>query len=94
MAPSSQTLPTVSGLSLQAKQSFRAFNTDVAITLADWRDSGRLARVEAFFHDFELRFSRFFAVSELRGQYERAGQTARLFQPLGRGLDDAASRGA
>lgn len=76
MAPSSQTLATVSGLSLQAKQSFRAFNTDVAITLADWRDSGRLARVEAFFHDFELRFSRFFAASELSRFNRRQEPTA------------------
>jgi len=65
MAPSSQTLPTINGLSLQAKQSFRAFNTDVSITLADWRDSGLLAGVEAFLHDFESRFSRFIPDSEL-----------------------------
>jgi thiamine biosynthesis lipoprotein len=53
------------GLSLEARRDFRCFNTDVAIQLTDWRWSHLLAQVEAFFHRFESRFSRFLPDSEL-----------------------------
>jgi thiamine biosynthesis lipoprotein len=53
------------GLALVAKRAFRAMNTDIELTVADWAHAGRLPRIEAMVHDFEARFSRFRADSEL-----------------------------
>jgi FAD:protein FMN transferase len=53
------------GLSLEVRSAFRCFNTDVAVLLSDWRWAHLLPAVEAFFHRFESRFSRFLADSEL-----------------------------
>lgn len=50
---------------LEARLSFRCFNTDVLVQTADWRWSHLLPAVETFFHRFEARFSRFRADSEL-----------------------------
>jgi thiamine biosynthesis lipoprotein len=57
--------PALEGLSLEARHTFRCFNTDVAIELSDWRWSYLLSQVETFFQRFESRFSRFLAGSEL-----------------------------
>jgi thiamine biosynthesis lipoprotein len=50
---------------LQAKRCFRAMNTEVEVTLSDWRYAHRLPAIEALFHGFEARFSRFLPNSEL-----------------------------
>jgi len=50
---------------LEARLTFRCFNTDVQVQAADWRWSHLLPAVEAFFHRFEARFSRFRPDSEL-----------------------------
>jgi thiamine biosynthesis lipoprotein len=52
-------------LRLEARSSFRVFNTEVQVTLADWQHSHLLPRVEAHFRRFEARFSRFLPDSEL-----------------------------
>jgi FAD:protein FMN transferase len=62
---SPHTSPALDGLSLQASQGFRCFNTDVSIQVSDWRWAHLLPAVEAFFHRFEARFSRFLSNSEL-----------------------------
>jgi thiamine biosynthesis lipoprotein len=53
------------GLALEAKRAFRAMNTDIELTASDWAHAARLPRIEAMFHDFEARFSRFRPDSEL-----------------------------
>ena len=58
-------LPALSTAQLEAKLSFFAMNTDVSVTLSDWAQSQRLAKVRALFETFENRFSRFRAHSEL-----------------------------
>ncbi len=40
-------------------------NTDIEVTLSDWRDAYRLSALEALFRRFEARFSRFLPDSEL-----------------------------
>jgi thiamine biosynthesis lipoprotein len=65
MGLSAYPLHTSDGLRLEAKSSFRVFNTDVQVTLADWQHSHLLPRVEAHFRRFEARFSRFLTDSEL-----------------------------
>jgi FAD:protein FMN transferase len=65
MAPIPQPASQSNGPSLEARRSFRCFNTDVVLEVADWRWAHRLPPVEAFFHSFELQFSRFLPDSEL-----------------------------
>jgi FAD:protein FMN transferase len=68
MATPPQPPPTVIGL--EARRDFRCFNTDVSLQVSDWRWASRLPAIEAFFHDFESRFSRFLPDSEL-GRFNR-----------------------
>ena len=71
---------TVDGLSLEAKSSFRVFNTDVEIMLADWRYGSLLPRAETYFRSFEARFSRFRADSEL-SSFNNRPQAAEAVSP-------------
>jgi thiamine biosynthesis lipoprotein len=61
---------------LEARASFRAFNTDIEVKLADWRHAGLLGRTEAYFHAFEARFSRFRPDSELSQFNNRSAESA------------------
>jgi thiamine biosynthesis lipoprotein len=63
--PSLPPTPSLTGLHIETRRHFRAMNTDIVITVADWRQSRLLGRAEAFFRDFEARFSRFRPESEL-----------------------------
>lgn len=62
---SPHTSPALDGLSLQASHGFRCFNTEVSVQVSDWRWAHLLPTVEAFFHRYEARFSRFLRDSEL-----------------------------
>ena len=75
MGPSANPLPTIRGLSLEARSSFQVFNTEVQITLANWQYAGLLRRAEAYFRGFEASFSRFEADSELSRFNRRAHAT-------------------
>jgi thiamine biosynthesis lipoprotein len=59
---------------LVAKRRFRAMNTDVEVTLADWTRGALLDDVVAYVEAFEARFSRFRAESELCRLNDRAGE--------------------
>jgi len=50
---------------LVIRHCFRAMNTAIEVTLSDWRAAHRLPHIEAVFHRFEARFSRFLPDSEL-----------------------------
>jgi thiamine biosynthesis lipoprotein len=69
-------------LRLEAKSSFRVFNTDVQVTLADWQHSHLLPRVEAHFRRFEARFSRFLSDSELSRFNRRSTSTFAASQDM------------
>jgi thiamine biosynthesis lipoprotein len=81
MARSPQrSLPAVIGL--EARRDFRCFNTDVSVQVADWRWAHLLPGVETFFHDFELRFSRFLPDSELSRFNRRTGPDMRVSEEM------------
>ncbi len=63
-------------MSLETKRCFRAMNTAIEITLADWRYASRLPELEALFRAFEARFSRFDPESELSHFNARSTATA------------------
>ncbi len=58
-------LPVPATGDILARRCFRAMNTSIEITLADWRCGHLLDRAETVFHQVEDRFSRFRADSEL-----------------------------
>lgn len=66
------------GLGIEAKRAFRAMNTDIELTISDWAHAGRLVRIEALFHEFEARFSRFRAESELSRFNSRETETTHI----------------
>ena len=65
MADSLRERPALPAGDLLARRCFRAMNTNVAITLADWRYGHLLDRAERVFHEVEARFSRFREDSEI-----------------------------
>jgi thiamine biosynthesis lipoprotein len=76
------------GLALEAKRAFRAMNTDIELTVADWAHAGRLPRIEALFHDFEARFSRFRADSELSTFNGRETDTVAISRAMANLLEE------
>jgi len=86
MALSPHSSSLLDGMRLEARRSFRCFNTDVAIELSDWRWAHLLPPAEAFFHGFESQFSRFLPGSELsrfnRRETETVAVSAEMFDLL------------
>lgn len=67
---------------LLARRQFRAMNTDIEITLLDWRRISLLDEAERFFADFEDRFSRFRGDSELCYVNDHAGSPVRVSREM------------